>query len=215
VSILGTVSANRDVVEPAQDVGNDLRARRRKELRAHVEHVAVGLFQERGYESVTVDDIAAAAGVSKRTLFRHFASKDEIVLGRARDFGSAIADLDLAGMSAADALRAVEDIYAGMLRLLADDPTALEVQRVIAQSDRLRQAAHSLHRDLMDGLRVQLVESEGAPGSLTGRVVIELSTGTLHAVLDEWGRSAHDGHTAHTLSDLYDRARLTAREILR
>lgn len=44
---------------------------------------AVSLFAERGYDSVTMDDVAAASGISRRTLFRHFASKAELVW---RDF---------------------------------------------------------------------------------------------------------------------------------
>ncbi|OLM01262.1 Transcriptional regulator, TetR family [Pseudonocardia sp. Ae406_Ps2] len=44
----------------------------------HIARTALGLFLEHGYEQVTVDAIAAAAGVSRRTVFRHFESKDEI-----------------------------------------------------------------------------------------------------------------------------------------
>lgn len=40
--------------------------------------VAMALFVERGYENVTVETVARAAGVSRRTVFRHFASKDEL-----------------------------------------------------------------------------------------------------------------------------------------
>ncbi|WP_042372752.1 TetR/AcrR family transcriptional regulator [Streptacidiphilus neutrinimicus] len=43
------------------------------------------LFQERGYESTTVRDIAAAAGVGERTFFRYFPSKESLVLQQVRD----------------------------------------------------------------------------------------------------------------------------------
>lgn len=42
-------------------------------------HVATRLMSERGYSSVTMDDIAAEVGVSKPTLYRHFPSKEEMV----------------------------------------------------------------------------------------------------------------------------------------
>lgn len=45
--------------------------------------IAVGLFAERGFDAVTMDDIAAASGISRRTLFRHFATKSDLVW---RDF---------------------------------------------------------------------------------------------------------------------------------
>jgi AcrR family transcriptional regulator len=41
--------------------------------------VAVGLFLERGYDAVTIDDIAQAAGISRTTLWRHYRSKGEIL----------------------------------------------------------------------------------------------------------------------------------------
>jgi AcrR family transcriptional regulator len=54
--------------------------RRRRLLRDEIGRVAMGLFAERGFDTVTVDDIAATAGTSPRTFFRYFATKDEVVL---------------------------------------------------------------------------------------------------------------------------------------
>jgi AcrR family transcriptional regulator len=54
--------------------------RRRRLLRDELGRVAIRLFVEHGFDSVTVDDIAAAAGSSPRTFFRYFATKDEVVL---------------------------------------------------------------------------------------------------------------------------------------
>ncbi|GAB3456443.1 TetR family transcriptional regulator [Streptomonospora sediminis] len=47
--------------------------------------VAVGLFTESGYEATTMDDIAAAAGMSRRSLFRHFGSKEDILFAEHDD----------------------------------------------------------------------------------------------------------------------------------
>lgn len=49
--------------------------------RASVARVALEMFARRGFEETTVDDIADALGVSRRTLFRYFASKNDIVWG--------------------------------------------------------------------------------------------------------------------------------------
>jgi len=49
--------------------------------RSAVSHTALEMFAERGFEETTVDDIAEALGVSRRTLFRYFASKNDMVWG--------------------------------------------------------------------------------------------------------------------------------------
>ncbi|MFT4010398.1 MAG: TetR family transcriptional regulator [Nocardioidaceae bacterium] len=51
----------------------------------HISEVALDLFLEQGFDNVTVDAVAAAAGVSRRTVFRHFCAKDEIPFPDHRD----------------------------------------------------------------------------------------------------------------------------------
>lgn len=58
--------------------------------RAELSHIALKLFIDRGYENTTVDDVAAAAGVSRRTLFRYFPSKSDLPWG---DFTSGLDDM--------------------------------------------------------------------------------------------------------------------------
>jgi AcrR family transcriptional regulator len=62
----------------------DFHTRRRLLVQDELARVAVRLFLDRGYDSVSVDEIAAAAGMSVRTFFRYFATK-EAVLRRYRD----------------------------------------------------------------------------------------------------------------------------------
>ncbi|EDY45262.2 TetR/AcrR family transcriptional regulator [Streptomyces sp. SPB074] len=57
-----------------------LRERKKAETRRRLREVALGLFTERGFEAVSVAEIAEAAGVSKMTVFNYFGSKEELVL---------------------------------------------------------------------------------------------------------------------------------------
>ena len=55
--------------------------RRRVTSRADLEHVAFDLFDRQGFERTTVDDIARAAGIGRRTFFRYFPSKNDVPWG--------------------------------------------------------------------------------------------------------------------------------------
>ena len=55
--------------------------RRRVTSRGELEHVAFELFEANGFEQTTVEDIAAAAGIGRRTFFRYFRSKNDVPWG--------------------------------------------------------------------------------------------------------------------------------------
>src|SRR5438046_8720250 len=59
-----------------------VRERTRRAVRGELAQLAVRLFVEKGYDETTIDDLAAAAGMSRRTFFRYFASKQHLVIGR-------------------------------------------------------------------------------------------------------------------------------------
>ncbi|SHN39707.1 TetR family transcriptional regulator [Cryptosporangium aurantiacum] len=59
-----------------------VRERARRAVRAELVTLAQDLFAAQGYERTTIEDLVAAAGMSKRTFFRYFTSKEELVLGK-------------------------------------------------------------------------------------------------------------------------------------
>ena len=87
-----------------------IRERTRRLAQTELTLVAQDLFLEHGYESTTVDQIAAAAGMSKRTFFRYFASKDDLVIGKYDLFGDRIAE-------ALDARPADEPVWDSLRRV--------------------------------------------------------------------------------------------------
>lgn len=70
--------------------GEGVRERKRRETLRRITDAGMCLFIENGYEATTLDDIAAAAGISRRTFFYYFKSKDEILLSLQSGMGDMI-----------------------------------------------------------------------------------------------------------------------------
>ncbi len=58
------------------------RGRRQRTSHAELERVAFALFAAKGFDQTTIDDIAEAAGIGRRTFFNYYASKNDLVWGR-------------------------------------------------------------------------------------------------------------------------------------
>ncbi|HZQ77980.1 MAG TPA: TetR family transcriptional regulator [Acidimicrobiia bacterium] len=123
-----------------------LRERHRKRTAADLEAAALELFTQRGFDAVTIDDIAAAADVSRRTFFRYFASKEDVILSdhprrldelqaaldRRPADEPALAALRHAIMSLADTYEEHREHMLGRFRLVSSTP-ALEARSLCLQ----------------------------------------------------------------------------------
>ena len=85
-----------------------LRERKRRETLQRITEAGTRLFIARGYEATTLDAIAAEAGISRRTFFHYFKSKDEILLAMQSGLGDTLAaalDQEPPGQRPLDAVR--------------------------------------------------------------------------------------------------------------
>src|SRR3546814_13785601 len=70
---------------------SSIRDRARGAVRHEIAQVAIQLFVEHGFEGTTAEQIATAAGVSRSTFFRYFATKDEVILSQFEEHGQELA----------------------------------------------------------------------------------------------------------------------------
>lgn len=110
---------------------------------------AFRLFHERGYDATSVDDIAAAAGVSRSSFFRLFGSKETVIFP---DHDAILASVEsrLAASTEHTALRAVSDAVRLVLRhYIAEGERALRRYQLVSSVPALRE------RELISGARYQ------------------------------------------------------------
>ncbi|MFF0271767.1 MULTISPECIES: TetR family transcriptional regulator [unclassified Streptomyces] len=93
--------------------GPGLRERKKERTRRALSDAAVALFLERGFDAVSVAEVAAAAEVSKPTLFRYFPAKEDLVLHRFADHEDESARVVAAGRAAGTA--PLDALYAHLL----------------------------------------------------------------------------------------------------
>src|SRR5690625_2582027 len=164
----------------------------RAAVRAEIADRALQLFDEHGFDATTVDNIAAVAGISARTFFRYFATKEDVIFGDLVPIGESIRSTLAgrpAGESAWSALRAAVHVIADVAD--ADRYTALRVTRVASSTASLRARNHEKHAAwaslLAPLIEVRLVGPNDP--RLAAEALVHSALACLDVALNEWARS--------------------------
>jgi AcrR family transcriptional regulator len=120
--------------------------RTRQAVYAEITQTAMELFLERGFEATTIDDIAAAAGISRRSFFRYFGTKEDIVLGDLAAQGELVREQLEARPATEDAWTALLNALRNTPRLGSDDATMLKISKMLYGTPSLR--ARSIEKHL-------------------------------------------------------------------
>ena len=124
-----------------------------EDARRRLQQAALELFQERGYDATTTAQIAAKAGVTERTFFRHFPDKREALFDGEEVFRDALTD----GVAAADErlepMGVLLSAFRSVEQMLKDNRQVSEPrQRVIAHSPALQERVLLKTAGLMNAL---------------------------------------------------------------
>ncbi len=177
-----------------------LRERTRRAVAQDIAGVALELFTARGFEQVTVDEIAQAAGISPRSFFRYFATKEDVLLGDTLEAGRRVA----AALANRPAHEPAWQALGTALRAIVDEPMhpgqdALAVSRLFLEAPSLRAREVEKQRHWED-LLLPLVQARldaRAPGRGDGpdpraRALVGAALACLRAATEAWVRA--DGH---------------------
>jgi AcrR family transcriptional regulator len=125
-----------------------LRERKKQQTREAIARAAADLFTERGFESVTVDDVATAAEVARATVFNYFPTKEAMLFDRDAEAEAAIvaAIRDRSpGTSLVDAFRGhTREFWTRLAGVLEHGPLPHGFWEIVQQSPSLRDAAEAM-----------------------------------------------------------------------
>ncbi len=114
---------------------------------ASIAATALALFDEKGFDGVTVDEIAAASGISRRSFFRYFATKEDIVVSGHAAFGARIIERVKARPQEEDVWVSLRRGYDVLVENVDRDPEgAARTMRVVNGAPSLR--AHTLEKHI-------------------------------------------------------------------
>ncbi|WP_250002690.1 TetR family transcriptional regulator [Actinoplanes sp. M2I2] len=170
-----------------------LAERKRRLVSEELRETALQLLAVRGYDETTVDDIVAAAGMSRRTFHRYYASKEDVVIQLLADLGDQMrAELESrpAGELPAQSLRHAVTVAIDFCAGHHDAAKTLAVVRLILRTPVLH--ARSLERQSrwQADLAVVLAARLGLePGALFPEVATRLAFVALNTALERWAHS--------------------------
>jgi AcrR family transcriptional regulator len=188
-----------------------LRARKKERTRQAISDAAIALFLSDGFDEVSVADIAAAAEVSKPTLFRYFPTKDDLVLDRFADhLGELARVVDGRGPGETPLAALHRHFQAGLdgrdpTTGLCDHPQVLAFHRLVFETPSLASRLAGLGADEIEALTTALrtATAEGSDGMRPRLVAIQVVAVRQALARANWallaaGRSADEVHPQAT-----------------
>jgi AcrR family transcriptional regulator len=175
---------------PSMPAAGGLRALTRETVRARIADEALVLFDENGFDETTVDDIVAAVGISPRSFFRYFPSKEDVVIGDLVIAGTALRDNVAKRLPGESAWRALHHgMRDGADQIDADPTRWLRTMRVITSAPPLRACnleKHLTWSALLIPVITDHVESDTILGDLAARTLVAMAFACLDSALTSW-----------------------------
>ncbi|NUR92333.1 MAG: TetR family transcriptional regulator [Nonomuraea sp.] len=157
-------------------------------MAAEVTEAALRLFAEQGFDATTVDDIARAAGMSKRSFFRYFAAKEDVVLGGV-DLMSERIVAELADRPGGeDPWVSLHAVLRGWAERIDGEQRTLDSLRLIEGSPELRAGYHRKREEVRAEITAALVSRTGLD-AFTADLLTAGAGAAIDCASREWARS--------------------------
>ena len=148
--------------------------------RSHLLEAAAACFARSGYDGTSMNDVAAAAKVSKGSVYDYFKSKEDLFYGvfawlQQQLMQSLLAEMGTSASAQERIVRSVDAAVAGLIQYISLYPVSLEVWAAAARTQTRDRFAHAMRQTYTDYRReiVELVRSAQSAGELKANVDAE------------------------------------------
>ncbi|MFC8192127.1 TetR/AcrR family transcriptional regulator [Cellulomonas sp. NPDC057328] len=178
-----------------------LRERTRRAVHREIAQAASDLFVTQGFEATTIDQIAAAAGISRRSFFRYFASKEDVVLGDVVERGHLLRDVLAQRPPDEDPWQSIAAAFRA-LRERVGDPTDAEIRVTRLLHDEPALRARRLEKQLawqeqLVPVLAQRIAARDGVGDGTARhraaALVACALACLDTAVETWLRTDREG----------------------
>jgi AcrR family transcriptional regulator len=166
------------------------------EAHRKLQQAALELFRERGYEQTTASEIAAQAGVTERTFFRHFADKRDILFDRESSVQAALTEAIASAPADLTPMQVLLRAFHGMEAIYEDNRSfSAPRQAIIAATPALRERELTKIASMVAALASAL-EQRGVDAKLS-MLAAQVGTSAFNYALMGWLDDTSSGLGAH------------------
>ncbi len=167
--------------------------RKQQLVRDAIWDAAIQLFAEKGFDETTVDDIAEAAGTSRRSFFRYFNSKSDLMAQGIVSYGTSLTDA-IRSCPATDSLPEIfRQTVLAAAQYSAAQPRTRQIMEIAAKYPAAREAQISRVAEVQEELAKAFAERSRAGGKddLTAHVLASLTLSLLGVTFRSWFEHGH------------------------
>ncbi len=192
------------MTDDAEPVG--LRDRKKDQTRRHIEATALEMFVARGFDHVTVDDIAAACDVSRATIFRYFPTKEDLVIGNEPELLLELQDeFERRPPSEAVFESVRQSLIALTSRYEHERDRMLAVRAIVTNHGSLLPRALALHAEWIPTFAGLIARRTGNhPPDLWANVLAAAAMAAVHVAVEEWLDTDAQADVASLIGDALD-----------
>ena len=183
--------------------GTGLRELKKARARRHIADTAARLFAERGYERVSVTDVAREAEVAEQTVYNYFPTKEQLVTDREQQIQDRLCELIRSrppGMTPAAAIRDFVLGSVDAIRAIPSENWRGELGYLAAISPAVHRLALELADRQADAMASAIRETSTAAPEIASLQGIALA-GVFQIIIGEAGRRTREGQSQATIAD--------------